>query len=436
MELAIVGGLAATSMYYRFTINYRKKRKVIKKWEEIIGELNLHSKKSNFIPQVMNVKFIDNGYLLDVHIPTGLSSKDIESNKEAIENKFKGIVTIESIRFSSLAKIKVINKDIGKFTFKPVKAYPNQLYIGKTFDGEDYFIDIIKACHILIGGATGTGKSFLLSSILTNLIYNSSNSIEIHLLQIMKGEVGLFEKCKPVKFVGKNLKEVAYDLEKLANLVDERSRKFTELGVKNLNHYNKHYKSKMKRIYCVTEELSFFMPQEADSEEEKVLKNKCWSAILTIAKAGRSSGIHLLSLTQRSTTTNLPSDVKSQLCRITFRQISSIDSRNIIECDDATQLEDRECLCYGTSKAMEVIKTPWIDEDFKILHEYVPEIIIPGVKKEFDLLNKKPIDCSNGVVRELPLYIPKKEMKNNQNENEIATTKVIKKKIRKGMIED
>ena len=39
MELAIVGGLAATSIYYRFTINYRKKRKVIKKWEELMGEL-------------------------------------------------------------------------------------------------------------------------------------------------------------------------------------------------------------------------------------------------------------------------------------------------------------------------------------------------------------------------------------------------------------
>lgn len=210
MELAIVGGLAVTSIYYRFTINYRKKRKVIKKWNELIDELKLYSKKSNFIPQVTDVKFIDNGYILSIHIPTGLNVKDVESNKEAIENKFKGIVTIESIRFSSLAKIKVINKDIGKFIFKPVKAYPNQLYIGKTFDGEDYFIDITKACHILIGGATGTGKSFLLSSILTNLIYNSSNSIEIHLLQIMKGEVGLFEKCKPVKFVGKNLKAVLF----------------------------------------------------------------------------------------------------------------------------------------------------------------------------------------------------------------------------------
>ena len=436
MELAIVGGLAVTSIYYRFTINYRRKRKVIKKWNELMDELKLYSKKSNFIPQVTDVKFIDNGYILSIHIPTGLNVKDVESNKEAIENKFKGIVTIEKIRFSSLVKVKVINKDIGKFIFEPVKSFPNQIYIGKTFDGEDYFIDITKACHILIGGATGIGKSFLLSSILTNLIYNSSNSIEIHLLQIMKGEVGLFEKCKSVKFVGKNLKEVAYDLNKLANLVDERSKRFIELGVKNLNHYNKHYKSKMKRIYCITEEISFFMPQEADKEEDKELKNKCWSSILAIAKAGRSSGIHLISLTQRSTTTNLPSDVKSQLCRITFRQISSIDSRNIIECDDATQLEDRECLCYGTSKAMEVIKTPWIDEDFKILHEYVPEIIIPGVKKEVDLLNKKPIDCSNGVVRELPLYISKKDMKSNAEESEIATTKVIKKRIRKGMIED
>lgn len=429
MELAVVGGLALTSIYLRFTIDYRKKKKVKNQWIDLMEELKLYSKKSNFIPVVKVVKFIDNGYIMNIHMPTGISYLDIEKHKEAIENKFKAMVSMEKLRFSSAMDIKVINTDIGKYEFEPARTYPNEIYVGKTFDGEDYIIDITKACHILIGGATGTGKSFLLSSILTNLIYNSSKSIEIHLLQIMKGEVALFERCKPVRFVGKNLREVAYDLEKLAALVDERSKRFTELGVKNLSHYNKHYQSKMKRIYCVTEELSFFMPQDSDNDEEKQLKSKCWSAILTIAKAGRSSGIHLISVTQRSTTTNLPSDVKSQLCRITFKQISSVDSRNIIECDDATQLKERECLIYGDGRVMEIIKTPYIDEDFKILNRYVPEILIPGTKIE-------NIKVEEPKIIEAPKVEFKKadviELKDKLKKEKVNVIK----RIKKGMIED
>ncbi|MFU7517983.1 hypothetical protein AB4668_19685, partial [Clostridium sp. HCS.1] len=98
----------------------------------------------------------------------------------------------------------------------------------------------------------------------------------------------------------------------------------------------------------------------------------------TIVKAGRSSWIHLLALTQRTTVSNLPSDVKSQMCRISFRQLSSVDSKNIIECDDAINLEDRECLIYGTSKAMEIVNIPFLDEDFKVLNKYVKEIAIPN----------------------------------------------------------
>lgn len=429
MELAVVGGLALTSIYLRFTIDYRKKKKVKNQWIELMEELKLYSKKSNFIPVVKDVKLIDNGYIMNIHMPTGISYLDIEKHKEAIENKFKAMVSMEKLRFSSAMDIKVINTDIGKYEFEPVRTYANEIYVGKTFDGEDYIIDITKACHILIGGATGTGKSFLLSSILTNLIYNSSKAIEIHLLQIMKGEVALFERCKPVRFVGKNLREVAYDLEKLAALVDERSKRFTELGVKNLSHYNKHYQSKMKRIYCVTEELSFFMPQDSDNDEEKQLKSKCWSSILTIAKAGRSSGIHLISVTQRSTTTNLPSDVKSQLCRITFKQISSVDSRNIIECDDATQLKERECLIYGDGRVMEIIKTPYIDEDFKILNRYVPEILIPGTKIE-------NIKVEEPKIIEAPKVEFKKadviELKDKLKKEKVNVIK----RIKKGMIED
>lgn len=455
MELVVVGGLAATSLYFRLTIEQRKKNEIKKQFQELMEELKLCTKESKITPRAKEVQFIENGFILSVKIPTGLELKKIEDIKETIENKFEGLVFIEKERFSNIAKIKIITKDIGNFIYDPVKAEAFEIFIGKTFDGEDYLIDVNKDSHLLIGGSTGTGKSFLLSTILVNLIYNSSDEIELHLGQILKGELGLFKNCRPVKFASEDLKEIADDLNKVAKIIDIRSKYFSKLGIKNLKHYNKHFNDKkVKRIFYVIEELSFFMPSSSDVDEIKELKNKCWDSILTIVKAGRSSGVHLIALTQRSTASNLPSDVKSQMCRISFKQISSVDSKNIIECDDALNLKDGECLVYCTSKTMEIVKTPWIDEDFEILSKYVKEIVTPGnyiitsEMKELEyLLNDTELDLVEetneqeevSTLEEINNQEEVIEQVNNQEEvieepKETVIYDKSKKKIKKGMI--
>lgn len=430
MELAVVGGLAATSLYLRLTIEKRKKDKIKRDWNELMQELKLYTKGSQTAPAVKKVEFIENGFILNIKIPSGLNFKNIEEVKEDIENKFEGLIFINQVRFSSTICIKVITKDIGEFPYAPVKTESWEIYIGKTFDWSDYTIDVNKV-HILGGGATGTGKSFLLSVILVNLIYNSTNEIEIHLGQILKGELGIFKNCKPVTFASENLEEIANDLEKISKIIDARSKYFARLGIKNLKHYSKHYKhKKIKRIFYIIEELSFFMASDNDDKEVKELKNKCWDNILTIVKAGRSSGIHLIALTQRTTVTNLPSDVKSQMCRISLRQISKIDSKNIIECEDAINLLDRECLVYGTSKAMEIVKMPYVDEDFESLRKYVKEIITPNnvvkdIKKTSMVHGIKTIIVSD-TPRELPLVPVKKDIPEKEEvvvvENKKETT--------------
>lgn len=428
MELVVVGGLAATSIYFRLTIEKRKKGKIKNSWKELMQELKLSTKDSKAIPEVKEVEFIENGYIVTVKIPTGLELKKIEDAKESIENKFEGLVSIYKERFSSLVQVKIITKDIGKFIYEPVKAESYEIYIGKTFDSNNYLIDINRFTHILVGGVNGTGKSFLISTILTNLIYNSSDEIELHLGQIIKGDLGVFKECNPVKFASENLKEISDDLDKIVKLIDLRSKHFSQFGIKNLNHYNKHFEGeKAKRIFYVIEELSFFMPSDSDYKDVKYLKGKCWDSILAIVKAGRSSGIHLIALIQRSTVSNLPSDVKSQMCRISFRQISAIDSKNIIECDDAINLDDRECLIYGTNKPMDIVKTPFVDEDFKVLNQYVKEIIIPN----------NSITKTN--LNELESLLDKEEIKEDPEEDKVIYEKPIKKvnktkKVKKGMI--
>ena len=148
-------------------------------------------------------KKIMNGHILKISIPATSSFENFEKKKAQLEDHLGAIIELEKIRFTSMFTAKCINKDIGKYKFDIVKAPENKLFIAKEFDGTPFLLDLDKEAHLLIGGQTGTGKSFLLASILTNLIATNKN-IEIYLSQIMKGEIGLFSNCASLSKSRKN----------------------------------------------------------------------------------------------------------------------------------------------------------------------------------------------------------------------------------------
>lgn len=377
-EAMVSGLMLAGTIYYRSTIDSRFLKPYKVKWNALMEELNISSSGSKSSFKINSIEEITNGFIATVSIPPGLNSDILEKNIKSIENYYRAKVSINNIEFTNTCNVKIIDKKLEDYPFKPVKLKEYELYIGKTFDGKDYVLDMNKNSHVIFLGATGKGKTVELMMVLTNLIYNSSKKIEIHLSQIAKSETGMLRDCTCVKFYSNKLEDVALDLERVAKLIDYRSQVFDDEGVPNIKEYNRYNsKNKMKRIYYVIEELSFFMPQSSDLDDIRYLKNKCWSSILAIVKAGRSCGIHFLSVSQRSTCTNLPSDVKSQLTRISFNQISKIDSQNAIECDDACSLGEMQCLVYGDSRAMEIIKVPLLKEGYLSLHDFVKEIRIP-----------------------------------------------------------
>lgn len=430
VEALILSGTLAATLYCKFSKDSREKRDVINRWNNLMQSLEkTEANEEKF--KVSNVILLENKIIFDVEIASGKSFNSLVCRKNEIENAFKGICILEQVKFSNKAKITIITRNIMDFMFEPVFTKPNELYIGKKISGENHIIDVTKACHLLICAPTGMGKSYLLASIATNLLYNAKNDIEIHLNQIMKTDLAVFQDCKPVKFVGFNLNEVVLDLEKVYKKLEKRNDLLKESGCKNLEHFNKYnHNNKLKRIYLFIEEISFFMPNEDDKEDVKLLKDKAWEYIKAIAKAGRAPGIHLIGITQRSTISNLPSDIKSCMCRISLKQFSAIDSRNIIETDDAIYLEDRECICYGDGNLQQVIKIPQIDEDFKVLQQYVKEIRIPS----------KISYTKNTSKNKEPVI---KEVKNNvfiNTNNNIEVNNIIpnrrKNKKRKGVIRD
>ena len=321
-------------------------------------------------------KKIPNGHILKIGIPPTSSYKKFEEKKEQLQDHFKGIVEMEKIRFTSMIQMKVITKDIGNYIYEPVrpdKYY--KLYIAKTFDTENFFVDLNKDAHMLIAGVTGTGKSYLLAIMLTNILYYYPKAFEVYLCQTAKKDIDYIKNCKGIKASLYTADETALVLEKAINEINKRAEMFANVGARGLDHYNKVTDSKIKRKLFIFDEISLYMADETDTEEEAAAKNKVWKQIWKIVKLGREVGIHFIGLTQRTTVANLGGngEIKSQLCRITFRQAQKIDSNNCIDTDLATTLRDRECYVLST-EGLTLVKVPSIDKEMTILNKYLPEI--------------------------------------------------------------
>ncbi|NOW07881.1 FtsK/SpoIIIE domain-containing protein [Clostridium beijerinckii] len=406
-------GLAVGSVYLYNYLNAAEERKFKNNFNEVMLKTGIKNKEEETF-KIYKVETKIYGYVCYLKNIKGLSVEHLESKINILECNLNSIIQIQKERFEDYIKMYVVNKDINKFEFEPVKCLSHLLCIGKDFKGQNYFVNLNKDPHILIGGATGTGKTFLLASILANLIYNSSKYIDLYLLQICKSEISAFENCECVKYTAYNEKMCNVALLKLIKEMDRRSEQFKKFGIRNITQWNKHKKEKfMRRIFVTIEELSFFMETDL------------WEYIMKIAKAGRSVGIHLITCIQRSTATNLPPDLKSQMTRITFRQKSVIDSTNIINTTDATKLKERECIIDGNSDYI-MVKTPWIDEDYIVLHKYVPDIKIPSDEEKQEILNVKKINNKIYSI-EQPKIV-------DVEESEIKEEKPKNNKPRKGVI--
>lgn len=403
-EIAISFGIWKTWLW----MNEKEERKVKKKFAEIMEGCRIKNGKDETF-KIFNVRKTSYGYSTLISIPSGLSKGLLDERINVLQDNLNAIVECEKDRFKPYITMRMVDKDIDKFLFEPVKCPSYKLWTGKDFKGSNHFIDLNKDPHILIAGATGSGKSFLLACMLTNLIYNSSDDIVLYLSQIVKGEIGLFANCKPVKRVDTTIEEANATLSKICRIFRERSELFTRHGIKNITQWNKHFPNqRKKRIFYILEEISFYMN---DIE--------IWNYIELLIKAGRSVGIHLIGVLQRSTSTEILPLVKSQMTRITAKQRSTIDSINIIGVSDATKLKEREFLIDGND-GLQLIKTPFIDEDYVVLNRFVLEIMIPTKESKQEIINvKKELDQI--VITSIPniIEIPENEIEDIQPKTDL-----------------
>lgn len=271
-------------------------------------------------------------------------------------------------------------------------ASPLTAVLGLDISGKPIVTDLKKMPHGLIAGATGSGKSVCINSILISLLYKA-NPEDVKLLLIDPKMVELAPYNHIPHLVSPVITDVKAATAALKWAVDEMERRyqlFAHTGVRDINRFNelamlhKRYAEKLPFIVIVIDELAdLMMMSPADVEE----------AICRIAQKARACGIHLIIATQRPSVDVITGLIKANVpTRIAFSVSSQVDSRTIIDISGAEKLLGRGDMLFlenGSSKPVRLQGTFVSDEEIDLVVAHIREQREPDYLFEQEELLKK-----------------------------------------------
>jgi len=249
------------------------------------------------------------------------------------------------------------------------------LAMGKDLIGRIRVTDLAQMPHLMIAGATGTGKSVFINSMIVSMLYKATpEEMKLVLVDPKRLELGLYEDIPhllaPVvtdpKIASNVLRNATREMEQRLKLLAQR-------GVRNIDQYN--------RTFARGQSLSLF--DELDDAEHRPLPyivivideladlmmvdtNNVEESITRLAQMARAVGIHLLLATQRPSVDVITGLIKANFpARISFRVASKVDSRTILDANGAESLLGRGDMLYlpAGSARLHRIHGPLVTED-------------------------------------------------------------------------
>ena len=182
--------------------------------------------------------------------------------------------------------------------------------VGLSSEGPVNFrLDTVSHLHAFILGQSGTGKSRFLHNIIGNiLLHYSPSQVELYLLDLKLGgvEFNPYKDEKHVRalLVDNNDRQVTLEiLRELESKMEERSKEFARIGVRNLEMYNKKSETMMPQLVLVIDECQMLFTERPDNIEKEIRQ-----IISLTAKQGRSQGVHMIFSTQTFMNSAIPID--------------------------------------------------------------------------------------------------------------------------------
>ena len=216
--------------------------------------------------------------------------------------------------------------------------------LGKDVSGTAWIYDITKMPHLLVAGATNSGKSVCLNTIIISLLYqNNPEDLRFIMVDPKRVELpaynGIPHLLVPViTDVSKTINALKWCLNEMNNRYDILNKS----GKKNIQSYNADGKDKLPYIVFVIDELADFM-MTAGKEME--------AAIIRLAQMSRAVGIHLILATQRPSVDVITGLIKANIpARIAFSVTSMVDSKTILDMSGAEKLLGQGDMLLSTSE--------------------------------------------------------------------------------------
>ncbi len=341
----------------------------------------------------------------------------------ALQDDIKMALAAKDIRIeapipgTSLAGIEVPNPHTTKVNISSILSHPAfknaesklTVAMGNRINNEPLLMDIAKTPHALIAGATGSGKSVSINSILISLLYRNHPE-ELRLLLIDPKMVELAPYNGLPHLVAPVITDVKAATQSLKWAVDEMERRFKLFAhhhVRNISAFNNkvNYDQRIPKIVIVIDELADLMMMAPQDVEQSIAR---------LAQKARACGIHMLVATQRPSVNVITGLIKANIpTRIAFMVSSSVDSRTILDSGGAERLLGYGDMLYlgsGMNKPIRVQGTFVSDEEIDQVVEFIraqrePEYLF----QEKELLEKNDAPSRDELFDEVCQFMVREQ---------------------------
>lgn len=214
--------------------------------------------------------------------------------------------------------------------------------LGRDISGGVPLLQIERAPHMLVAGATGSGKSVCLNGIIVSLLYqNGPDDLKLIMVDPKRVELGVYAGI-PHLLVPPIVKadEAVNALKWAVREMERRLDYLAKFGARDIDSYNAKAKERMPRIIVIIDELADLMIQN---------KREVEATVVRIAQMARAAGIHLILATQRPSVDVITGTIKANIpTRLAFAVASQVDSKTILDIGGAEKLLGRGDMLMST----------------------------------------------------------------------------------------